>query len=93
LLIWKFTTLTLNAIKQISRARPLHGNQNYLDAQKFGLHYPHPPEGRRFAVGMQYGGKTTTFVHITHFRSVEVAAEGDVQDVVALLLANCQSTG
>ena len=67
-----------NFRKCISRARNTDANRQTIDAAFFCPHYPYPPDGRRFAIGMQHAGKITTFVHPTHFRSPEVANEGPI---------------
>lgn len=68
-----------NFRKAISRAKNVETNRQEIEAMAFCPHYPYPPEGRRFAIGMQKANPgVTTFVHTTHFRSAEVASEGPV---------------
>jgi hypothetical protein len=67
-----------NTIKAISNAKHTEDNRKEIDANSFAPHYPYPPEGRRYAVGMQFAGLITTFVHTTHFRSPEIGEEGPI---------------
>ena len=62
-------------LKAISCAKNTATNRDEIDAKTFAPHYPYPPPGRRYAIGMQFGSATTTFVHTTHFRSPETEAQ------------------
>ena len=56
----------------ISRAKHMAGRARKLDLWSFVPHYPYPPQGRRYALGMQQGGKNNPLaqflliVHTTH---------------------------
>jgi len=64
--------------KAISRTKPDCQNRNEIDRKSFAPHYPYPPHRRRWAVGMQHGSLTTTFVHTTHYQSPEICHEGEI---------------
>jgi len=57
-----------NFRKCISNCKHLEKNREILDSKFFCPHYPFPPPGRQWAVGMQYASRITTFVHTTHLR-------------------------
>lgn len=57
-----------NFHKAISRAKHNSHNRKEIDAMFFCPHYPYPPPGRQYAIGMQQAKFFTTFVHTTHFR-------------------------
>lgn len=68
----------INARKAISRAKHNPSDRQAIDSYFFAPHYPYPPPGRRYAIGMQHTKSVTTFVHTTHFRSPEVSDEGPI---------------
>ena len=74
----EITAIDENFRESISRCKNTDDNRAALDRGFFCPHYPYLPPGRRYAIGMQFAGKITTFVHSTHFRSAEVADEGGI---------------
>ena len=51
----------------ISRCKQTRAQRRMLDNWGFVPHYPYPPRGRRWALGMQQGGaKMMLLVHTTH---------------------------
>ena len=67
----EITAIDENFRESISRCKNTDDNRAALDRGFFCPHYPYLPPGRRYAIGMQFAGKITTFVHSTHFRSSE----------------------
>lgn len=67
----KMDDMPLDAIdshfkKCIANTKHLETNRDVVDSKFFCPHYPYPPEGRQWAVGMQLAKLVTTFVHTTH---------------------------
>jgi len=58
-----------NFQRVISWTQPREIDDTSLDCSTFVPHYPFPPSGRQYAIGIQQSNNLSMFVHTTHFRA------------------------
>jgi len=71
----------------ISQAKVLQKARDEVDATFFSAHYPHPPPGRNYAIGMQMAHMFATLVHTTHaYEDLPVVAKDMVVPIYRVML-------